>query len=346
MISKTKPMGVILLNKICVVLCFLLILCSCQSNKARVPYESEKAGAVPVIYNEAYNTELWLSSETGIKSPAGILCRDNDMIVCDYTGNKLVVLDYDGKPIKTVGKLGYGELEFVEPTGITQWNDEIYVLDAGNSRIQVLNNNLEFDRWIKLAELTFHALDDRYISIAINDNGDIYVTSNTVDEDNVYVKILRGDEVISLNKQVSGYVASFDGKIYADNVYEVFTDEKAESVTGTFANHHLYEITNDKINEVFSFPFKYAPAGFFIEDNSIYTASSCWGRLDRFSLDGKYVETLADFYQKTESEGLSQVSTKLYVAKAPNGDFFVSNTKSGFLYHITQNRKDNADGTN
>ena len=42
-------------------------------------------------------------------------------------------------------------------------------------------------------------------------------------------------------------------------------------------------------------PYKYGPADFIVEGNDLYVLSCAWARLDHFTLDGTYIETLFQF---------------------------------------------------
>ena len=52
----------------------------------------------------------------------------------------------DGKFVSSIGIRGSGELQFSYPWGLStdEYNDDIYICDYGNHRIQVISENLRF----------------------------------------------------------------------------------------------------------------------------------------------------------------------------------------------------------
>jgi DNA-binding beta-propeller fold protein YncE len=72
--------------------------------------------------------------------------------LADTTRNFVIVLNLDGKILAQVGKRGGGNgaAEFMEPTEIALYENEVFVLDRRNERIQVLDLEGHFRRQFKL----------------------------------------------------------------------------------------------------------------------------------------------------------------------------------------------------
>jgi sugar lactone lactonase YvrE len=91
------------------------------------------------------------------------------------TGNKrLVAFDSELKQLRTIGRLGKGPLEFSDPVGIAAGRDgSLYVADAGNQRIQILDANGRFSREIPMPDwkMGLEPLLD------VDDDGTIYVSN-------------------------------------------------------------------------------------------------------------------------------------------------------------------------
>ncbi|KAI6660179.1 Serine/threonine-protein kinase PknD [Oopsacas minuta] len=72
-----------------------------------------------------------------------VICRSRILITHDYS-----ILNYnlDGKYISRIGEYGSGELEFNFPWGIAinESNDDIYICDYHNHRIQILSQDFQF----------------------------------------------------------------------------------------------------------------------------------------------------------------------------------------------------------
>ena len=82
-----------------------------------------------------------------MKYPAGITIDDADNIYVS-SGHKLQKFTSSGELIKCVGQLGSKEREFVDPRGVTLYDNQVYVCDRDNHRIQVFDLDLNFIRSI------------------------------------------------------------------------------------------------------------------------------------------------------------------------------------------------------
>ncbi|KAI6660171.1 PEP-CTERM domain protein [Oopsacas minuta] len=73
-----------------------------------------------------------------------VICRSRILITHDHD-----ILNYnlDGEFISRIGKHGKGELEFDIPWGIAinESNDDIYICDSNNNRIQILSQDFQFE---------------------------------------------------------------------------------------------------------------------------------------------------------------------------------------------------------
>ena len=83
------------------------------------------------------------SGQRTLLAPRGVaVCSDNSVLVSANDCVKKYSLD--GKFMASVGTYGSGHLEFQRPWGIATNNNNVYVCDAGNNRIQVLNEDLTY----------------------------------------------------------------------------------------------------------------------------------------------------------------------------------------------------------
>ena len=76
--------------------------------------------------------------------PRGLLICLNKVFVSH--SDCILVYQLDGKFVSSIGGRGSGELQFNWPRGLStdQYNNDIYICDNGNRRIQVISENLQF----------------------------------------------------------------------------------------------------------------------------------------------------------------------------------------------------------
>ena len=80
-------------------------------------------------------------------APAGVATDDADNIYVSSC-HKLQKFTSSGELMKCTGEKGKNEGEFDDPRGLTLYDNEVYVCDRNNHRIQVFDLDLNFDRSI------------------------------------------------------------------------------------------------------------------------------------------------------------------------------------------------------
>jgi DNA-binding beta-propeller fold protein YncE len=117
----------------------------------------------------------WKATAGQLYGPRGIAvaAEDGTVWVADTGNKRIAVYDRFLKPIRTIGKLGSGPLEFSDPVGIAVGpSGSIHVADAGNGRIQVLDAKGEFTRAIPVPKWNRNVEPH----IEVGDDGTIYAT--------------------------------------------------------------------------------------------------------------------------------------------------------------------------
>ena len=76
--------------------------------------------------------------------PRGLLIRDNTVFVSHY--HSILVYQLDGKFVSRIGSEGSGELQFKWPWGLSadESNNDIYICDSSNNRVQIISENLQY----------------------------------------------------------------------------------------------------------------------------------------------------------------------------------------------------------
>jgi len=74
--------------------------------------------------------------------------QGNIFVADGYNNSRVVKISRDGVWQKAVGSWGHGDGQFVIPHGIAVYGDRVYVADRNNSRIQVYDLDLNFQKYI------------------------------------------------------------------------------------------------------------------------------------------------------------------------------------------------------
>lgn len=265
---------------------------------------------------------------TGIKSPAGLLCRENDILVIDQKNNALVKLDYSFQSEEIIGKLGGDELEFQTPTGISRKENNIYILDSNNRRIQVLSENLSFVKEIKEIERnTFDGTD--FQSVASDHNGNIYMAGNILMERKIVWKDSEG-ELKSTLDNFYGTVYGTEDEAYALNRGQVFTEPEKKTIGIGYGKNILFSLNNGEAEKIAELPENLGVLTFCVKEDKIYVVSHSQQAVMIFNFDGEYIETAGklqdmdnkeqEFYMDVDMDG------KIYVARTEKNRIDVFST--------------------
>lgn len=112
--------------------------------------------------------ESYFDEPRGIALDAG----SDHIYVCDRTRHMVIMLDEKGHVLSTFGKRGggTGPGEFRFPTEVVALGGELYVLDSGNSRIQILDLRGHFRKEMTVLDATHSA------GLAVDKDKNIYVS--------------------------------------------------------------------------------------------------------------------------------------------------------------------------
>ena len=125
-----------------------------------------------------------MGDESYFQGPVGIAVHTptGHIYVCDSRRHMVLQLDRKGHILGHFGKRwgGKGPGDFRYPSQLAIAGDELFVLDRGNSRLQILDLNGHFRREISLPEVSFDA------GLALDHSKNIYISDGQFNVVNVF----------------------------------------------------------------------------------------------------------------------------------------------------------------
>ena len=128
------------------------------------------------------------SGEGKMSYPIGLLIRDNTVFVSH--SHCILVYQLDGKFVSSIGNEGSGKLQFNYPCGLSadESNNDMYICDADNNRIQIISENLQYKSEfgkdtlrspndLKLTQQHIYVLDESNLCIHVYDYNHVLIKS-------------------------------------------------------------------------------------------------------------------------------------------------------------------------
>lgn len=309
-----KINGTILL---CIALIFLLASCGKNAEPSIIEINRDIQGS--------YVLEELDLSQIGIGKPGGICIYNNNLYVCDTENNCIVKLSKDLEMLELYGTLGRESGNFSGPMDITFSGDSFYVLDNGNSRVQKFSADFEYQETYDLEYLASRQGSGRYISIAVDKEGTIYVSTISPDTRDGYIFYWDHDTWNKLGENVVGYLCEGDGKIYFANIME-FEVEKNKTTIQSGKNL-LYEIDAGELKPICHFMDKYAPAALTYWNNCVYMVSAGTRYVNYFTDESEMLETVL---------ALPEASLHMHMCIDDDGNIYITDNGTGRFYRVVQ----------
>lgn len=151
-------------------------------------YVTDPLVGLVLVYNSKGKLLRYLGKvgegESYFQSPTGIAIekRTGHIYVCDAARHMVILLDREGHILGHFGKRlgGNGPGDFRYPVRILIAGEEIVVLDAGNSRLQILDLSGRYRREIRIPELNADT------GLALDAQKNIYVSNLQLDSIDVF----------------------------------------------------------------------------------------------------------------------------------------------------------------
>ncbi len=281
-------------------------------------------------YGPEYEVDVW--KVDGVGSPAGILCREQDILISDSKNDCLIVADYDGNVLRTIGKSGNGPLEFLSPGDMTAYDDKIYIIDQKNYRVQVLDADLNYADEIEARIVDRNDPEFVFEHIAVNKNG-VYLSGFSFFNDHVYLYEAGGEEPVIIGKNFYGPLFCYEENIYATNTQTKVYVKKEDTIRYRNGLDN-YLLLVDDMEKDFSQKTDLMPlvdaTAFLMGEEEIVTASPSSSCLFAFDKHGDYKYTLA-YIEGMGGESLCKLAAdslgRYYVTVPGKGSIFCCTPK-------------------
>lgn len=186
----------------------------------------------------------------GFDRPMDLIKGPNDtLLVSEYAGDRISVLDSNGNYVKSFGSKGIGDGQFLGPQYLaTDYHDNIFVTDYGNGRVVVFDSNGDFlFSFGKFKSPTGITIAESLVYVADSITGAIYV----YDLSGNYVDILVPEGTFKnpeAMKLISDYLLVADtNRVLAVNLDSGSVSEIANTGNGIGKLSYAIEDVNGNI---------------------------------------------------------------------------------------------------
>ena len=285
-------------------------------------------------------------SKAGIKVLADFRATGDEIVILDQEDNNIKVFDWEGNLLKSIGKLGSGDMEFKMPTAFCfdEDNKLYYILNSGNRRIVVIDEALNFVKNINVE--TLKEKEDYYNpfnSIALYKEK-IYLSETFGREKTMAIISIDMDGNEKLYEQkFGGFLKVVDDKLYAIEQRRGFKfGKKVDTSVGTHefeiwpqCGDALYLVEGDKMKKLYNLPNLASFTDTLKIGDSYYLASGTFGILHEFKVVGKemqYQKSLT--YQLLDNLKDDVDSTERFKMQEMDGNILLMDAKADKIYVI------------
>lgn len=175
-----------------------------------------------------------------------VMVYNNQIMACNVTNSCIDILNDQLAIVDTIGSFGSNAMQFIKPLFIDQDdNGNVYIMDYGNARIQVLNSKLEYEKEIDLPLLKYTTYAKGHLDMIVDNEGNYAYFSGNFPMA-VFAINLHTGEYYSILDYTTGFLAkSNNGEIFYTESYEYYKEGKHEGCRSGI--NYMYTISKDKI---------------------------------------------------------------------------------------------------
>lgn len=140
--------------------------------------------------------------------------------------------------------------------------------------------------------------------------------------------------------QFDGKIALFGSELYAVNSQMVkdFTNSDVpdgeQETIAEVGESYFHRWNGKSFDKLFKFPGGYTPGHFVVEDNYIVIVSGGWNVVDRFTRQGEYIDTIANFNRAKE---LSLYHARIF--RVPSGYILINRGDNTIITIVNQTER-------
>lgn len=292
-----------------------------ESDDEELDGEKNALKTLKDVYTSGYEAEEW--KVAGVAEPAGILCRQEDILIVDRASHSVTAADDSGKVLQKIGREGSGAGEFRNPTAISEYGGNVYILDGGNQRVQIFDENMDYVDEVGLRDVKLS--DPNYVPVmlAVNASG-VYVAGLSSER---FVADRYGqDGREEIGNNFLGTICSYQEQIYLINSLVRTYDKKSDSFGAVSSGPEwLFTAEGPELVEQCSLPQGLFITDFVAEDGGITCISSSGYSVFRIGWNGEYQETVARI------DGLLDEEYPKISVNA-QGDYFIAMPEAGKIF--------------
>lgn len=292
-----------------------------ESDDEELDGEKNALKTLKDVYTSGYEAEEW--KVAGVAEPAGILCRQEDILIVDRASHSVTAADGSGKVLQKIGREGSGAGEFRNPTAISEYGGNVYVLDGGNQRVQIFDENMDYVDEVGLRDVKLS--DPNYVPgmLAVNASG-VYVAGLSSER---FVADRYGqDGREEIGNNFLGTICSYQEQIYLINSLVRTYDKKSDSFGAVSSGPEwVFTAEGSELVEQCSLPQGLFITDFVAEDGGITCISASGYSVFRIGWNGEYQETVARI------DGLLDEEYPKISVNA-QGDYFIAMPEAGKIF--------------
>ncbi len=262
--------------------------------------------------------------------PAGILCRQEDILIVDRASHSVTAADNSGKVLQKIGREGSGAGEFRNPTAISEYGGNVYVLDGGNRRVQIFDENMDYVDEVGLKDVNLS--DPNYVPgmLAVNASG-VYIAG--LSSERFVADRYDQDGREEIGENFLGTICSYVEQIYLINSVVRTYDKKSDSFGAVSSGPEwLFTAAGPELVEQCILPQGLFITDFVAEDRGIACISVSGYSVFRIGWNGEYQETVARI-DGLQDEEFPKISVNA------QGDYFIAMPEAGKIYRCHKGRE-------